>query len=162
MEASWSDGYTRTLQAARRAATTLARPSRSRVASVPMMKIHETVGAEGELRPIFLAVDAGIATLVDDDGTLPLPEGAIDAVMVRYAAPLEADVKLIEVAALDLGGGRRVRHVRHLARYDVIARDWLLYEAEGREPVGALATTVAGALGHLARAMRAAEPLSGS
>ena len=123
-----------------------------------MMKIHETVGAAGELAPIFLAAAGGAATLVDDRGAHPLPDGAIAAVMARYGAPLDPDVTLAPIATLELVEGR-LRHVRHLARYDVIAKDWLVYERAGEDPVIALATTVAGALGHLARA---ADPLAGS
>lgn len=90
--------------------------------------------------------------MILDDGERTLPEGALDAVMQKFGAPLEANQKLGEVATLDLGGGRSLRHVRHLARYDVIARDWLVYERPGAEPLCAMATTVAGALEHLARA----------
>jgi hypothetical protein len=53
---------------------------------------------------------------------------------------------------LDLGDGRVLRHIRHLGRYDVIARDYLTYSVPTQEPLCALATTVAGALAHLGRA----------
>lgn len=85
--------------------------------------------------------------------SLALPAGALEAVMKRFGGPLADDVSLLEIGALELDRGR-LRHVRHLARYDVIARDFLVLEAPGQELLCALATTVAGALEHLAVANR--------
>jgi cob(I)alamin adenosyltransferase len=90
-----------------------------------------------------------------------LPGGTLAHVMARYGAPIEDGAKLTDVDALDLGGGARLRYVRHLARFDVIAKDWLVYEADGAEPLCALANTVAGALAHLTRAA-ASTPDTGS
>lgn len=125
-----------------------------------MLKIHETTLQDGSLSPVFLRCDGDVLALASDRGTLPLPAGALEAVMARFGAPLEDGASVVEVASLDLGASGRLRHVRHLARYDVIARDWLIHERPGEEPRCALATTVAGALDHLARA--ASTPLSGS
>jgi hypothetical protein len=116
------------------------------------LKVHETTTADGRLAPVVLGIGAGALSIVADGVPLALPHGALEAVMARYGAPLETAERLLDVASLDLGDGRALRHVRHLARYDVIARDYLVYEAPGREPVCALATTVAGALEHLAQA----------
>lgn len=120
-----------------------------------VLKIHETTRSDGSLGEIFLRhdVDAGLAIVIEGE-TLALPEGALDAVMAKFGAPLEPGQKLAEVARLGLGDGVALRHVRHLAVFDVIARDWLLYERPGEEPLCAMATTVAGALEHLARAAR--------
>ncbi|MBS2016214.1 MAG: hypothetical protein JST00_25250 [Deltaproteobacteria bacterium] len=117
-----------------------------------MLKIHETTRADGTLGEIFLSHHEGALAIVIEGEALALPEGAIEAVMAKFGAPLEPGERLGEIAALDLGEGRRVRHVRHLARYDVIARDWLVLEQPGHEALCAMATTVAGALEHLARA----------
>lgn len=116
------------------------------------MKIHETSTAA-----VFLHSEGDALVLVSSDGKRALPDGALDAVMKRYGLPLEDGVNLTEVDALDVGDGTRLRHVRHLARFDVIAKDWLVYEREGAEPLCALATTVAGALDYLAKV-----PLEGS
>ena len=116
------------------------------------LKVHETTRADGTLAPVFLVMEEGVLAIASDDGMFPLPGGALDAVMNRFGKPLEPSERLVHVDALDLGGGRVLRHVRHLARYDVIARDFLVYEATGSEPMCALATTVAGALEHLGRA----------
>jgi hypothetical protein len=52
---------------------------------------------------------------------------------------------------LELDGGRRISLLRYRARYDVIAKDFLVFEAPNRAPVAELATSVAAALAHLAR-----------
>ena len=62
------------------------------------------------------------------------------------------DLVLLDMDMPVVTGMDVLRHVRHLAIYDVIARDYLVYEAPHREPMCALATIVAGALGHLGRA----------
>jgi hypothetical protein len=117
-----------------------------------IIKVHEVTTTAGALSDIFLRFEEGVFALITDDGTFELPEGALDATMARFGAPLEPGERIAIVSALDLGAGRVVRHVRHLARFDVIARDYLVYEKPGRETACALATTVAGALDHLARA----------
>lgn len=117
-----------------------------------MLKVHETTTPSGELSPVYLRSDEGALALVDANGARLLPEGALDAVMKRFGAPLETAEQVAQVATLDLGGGISLRHVRHLARYDVIGRDYLVYEAPDRAPLCAFATTVAGALAHLAEA----------
>ena len=124
------------------------------------MKIHEITQADGSLSAVSVRMEEGVLALVTDRGSFALPPGALDAVMARFGTPIEPGVRFVEIASLDLGGEGRLRHVRHLARFDVIAKDWLVYERPGSEPVCALATTVAGAFDHLARA--AATPLSGS
>ncbi len=118
------------------------------------LKIHETTTPAGSLSDVLLRLEDGGLAIENEDGTLPLPQGALEAAMGRFGAPLEEGVRLTSVGVLDLGEGRIVRHVRHLDRYDVIARDYLVYEAPGKDPLCALATTVAGALDHLARAAR--------
>jgi hypothetical protein len=117
-----------------------------------MLKIHEVTRDDGSLEAIFLRRQADGLELVRGDASLALPSGALSKVMARFGAPLDLSAQLLEVAALDFGGGARIRHVRHLARFDVIARDFVVLEEPGAEPLCALATTVAGALEHLARA----------
>jgi|CZKU01.1.fsa_nt_gi hypothetical protein len=122
-----------------------------------MLKIHETLTATGEASLVHLAIDSGeLALVLDDKEPLALGESALEAVMARFGAPLEPSEPLIAVATLDLGGGRAVRHVRHLALYDVIARDFVVYDVPGRDSLCALAITVSAALAHLARANLAA------
>jgi hypothetical protein len=72
--------------------------------------------------------------------------------MRRYGAPFDPEATIAVMATLPLADGRELRHVRHLAGYDVIARDYLVFEVAPGVSVCALATTIAGALAHLARA----------
>ena len=127
-------------------------PMSTRGPCVSRLKVHETTRADGSLAPVFLVVDDGGLAIASDEATFALPDGAVAAVMARFGKPLEPSARLVHGDVLDLGDGCVLRHVRHLALYDVIARDYLVYEASGREPMCALATTVAGALDHLGRA----------
>jgi hypothetical protein len=125
-----------------------------------MLKIHESTASDGSLATVSLSVERGSVLLIEasadgsHDRVDPLPDGALEAVMSRFGNALDPAVRISRVAALELGNERLLRHVRHLARFDVIARDYLVYESPGSEPICALATTVAAALGHLARASR--------
>ena len=92
---------------------------------------------------------------IDHEPALALPDGALERVMRRYGRPL-ADNVAAEGPALDLGGGRALRRLRFRPRYDVIARDYLVLEEPGQEPLAELAIAVTAALVHLARA---AQPL---
>jgi hypothetical protein len=96
------------------------------------------------------SADPGDVLLVVGEESLALPAGALDAVMRRFGKPLEDAAPRAE-ETLDLGGGRSLARFRFLRRYDVIARDYLVYAAPGEEPLCEMATTVAGALEHLAR-----------
>jgi hypothetical protein len=118
-----------------------------------MLRIHETTTAGGELSSVFLQLDeGGVLALISGEGAVALPASSLDHVMSRFGQPLDSAERVAEVGRLDLGDGRVLRHVRHLGRYDVIARDYLIYSAPGQGPLCALATTVAGALAHLGRA----------
>ncbi len=119
-----------------------------------MLKIHELVLPSGELSSVYLRVDGEGLVLIGDDAELALPAGALRAVMLRYGAPFDADAKSMTQGSLELPGDASLRHVRHLAGYDVIARDYLVYAEPSVEPVCAMATTVAGALRHLGLAAR--------
>ena len=120
---------------------------------MPQIIIHETTDPEGELIRTRLANDEGrLALVVDDDDVLPLPEGAVEAVMKRYGKPMADPVDPKTVAErLELAEGRALVRFRFMARYDVIARDYLALYAPGAEPVCELATSVTAALDHLAR-----------
>ena len=114
------------------------------------MKIHETYDANGVLSEVFVTCEGARLLLVEQRGTFVVPDGAMDAVMKKFGAALDPDASVMEVATLDLPDGARLRHVRHRATFDVIARDYLVYERPDAPASFALATTVAGALAHLA------------
>lgn len=90
--------------------------------------------------------------LLSDDGERPLPPGSLKAVMQRYGAPFDEQAASQQHGVLLLGGGASLTHVRHLAGYDVVARDYLVYAEPGQPPLCVMATNVAGALRHLALA----------
>ena len=125
-----------------------------------MFKIHEFSSASGELSTVCLRVENGQLEIVSPDGAWPLPDSALHAVLSRFGAPVDPDARTSTVAELTLPSGETVRHVRHLAGYDVIARDYIVYDAavttQGEpstsEPLCALAATVAAALLHLGKA----------
>jgi hypothetical protein len=123
-----------------------------------MLKIHELTTDTGTLEGVFLrvATEGAALELVEPDGTWPLPLEALEKVMARYGAPFDPQAEIAVVGELELGGGRRLRQVRHLAGYDVIARDYLVLDPAAGESHCALATHVAGALQFLARAARRA------
>ena len=130
-----------------------------------MLKVREFTGAAGALVAVFLRRagegGAGALEIVDDIGAVALPDGALAAVMARYGAPFDPDAPISVVATLDVGGGCTLRHVRHLAGYDVIGRDYLVYQAPGAEPLCAMSVGVARALEHLASVVRARRASAG-
>jgi hypothetical protein len=121
-----------------------------------MLKVHEVTTPTGALSPIYLSFEGGVLAMIEGAEALPLPDPSLDAVMSRFGAPLDPTADVTFKDALDLGGGRVLRHARHLSGYDVIARDYLVYETADREPLCALASTVVAALAHLAHAARSA------
>ena len=123
-----------------------------------MFKIHEFSSAGGELSAVYLRLAAGQLEIVSEDGAWPLPQGALRAILARFGAPFDADARISTIATLDLPGGEVLRHVRHLAGYDVIARDYIVYDAPPDEAWCALSATVAAALLHLGKASGTAFP----
>jgi len=121
-----------------------------------MFKIHEFSSTTGQLSGVYLQLQGGKLEICSEDGTWPLPQGAVRAVLTRFGAPFDGDARISSIASLDLPDGSALRHVRHLAGYDVIARDYIVYEEPASEALCALAATVAAALLHLGAAPRAA------
>ena len=120
------------------------------------LKIHEFILPNGELASVLLRRESERLLLVSDDGELELPALALRAVMLRYGAPFDPQAMSQSQGILELAAGASLRHVRHLAGYDVIARDYLVYAEPGLEEVCAMATNVAGALRYLGLAAREA------
>jgi hypothetical protein len=95
-------------------------------------------------------VDGKLALRFDDTLVAIVEDGVFETVMHRYGKELADDI-VVSGPTLELAGERRISLLRHRARYDVIAKDFLVFEAPNRAPVAELATTVAAALAHLAR-----------
>jgi hypothetical protein len=117
-----------------------------------MFKIHEFSSMAGELSAVFLRMDDGQLEIVSEDGVWPLPEAAIRAVLSRFGAPFDDSARINEVSRLALPNGETLTHVRHLAGYDVIARDYIVLRRVDGETWCAMAATVAAALLHLGKA----------
>jgi hypothetical protein len=83
------------------------------------------------------------------DQTFELPREVLEKVMERYARPLADEVAL--PPGIPIGDGCTLHLLRHRARYDVIARDFLVLARPGQEPIAELSTTIAAALAYLAR-----------
>jgi hypothetical protein len=117
-----------------------------------VLKLRETTSESGELVSAVLRVSGERLEIVEGPSVLAVPIAALEAIMNRYGAPFDPTARISRVSRLELGDSRSLQHVRHLAGYDVIARDYLVYESASlAEPLCALATTVAGALAYLAR-----------
>ena len=119
------------------------------------MTLHEHTSETGNLVRTHLEADSDVLTLVVGDEALALPDGALRTVMRRFGKPLEDGTDPPAEETLDLGDGHSLVRFRFLRRYDVIARDYLVYRAPGEEPICEMATSVTGALEHLARRLAA-------
>jgi hypothetical protein len=107
------------------------------------------------------------ALSVEDEGCVSLHVGGervadltpevVVRVMARYARELECPLADAGAPRLDLGDGRALRMLRHRARYDVIARDFLVLERAGAPAIAELSTAIAAALRHLVEAARPSE-----
>ncbi len=117
-----------------------------------MLTIDEHLRDDGTSETTRLdLVEGRLRVSVGDALTGELPVRAIDVVMDRYGKPLD-EAELADGPRLELGDGRALRLLRHRARYDVIARDFLVLERPDAPPVAELSTSIAAALVHLARA----------
>lgn len=112
--------------------------------------LHEITEADGSLSPVRLTVEDGELVVVVRAEAAVVPEPLFAAVVGRYGAPFDEAEAVRRVGTLTLASGATIEHVRHLARFDVVARDYLVYGATGvRERTCASSTVVAGALAHL-------------
>ena len=113
--------------------------------------IHEQAKPDGDVERTWLeAVDGKLVLRFDEATTAVVEIHVLEAVMRRYGKPLADDI-VVSGPKLELEGGRTLGLVRHRGRYDVIAKDFLVYCAPGREPVAELATSVTAALTFLVR-----------
>ena len=113
--------------------------------------VFERVTDDGSAERTYLVRDDEGVVLETGGAGARLPPGAVEAVMRRYGRPLDDSVAL-SGAAMPLGDGRRIVHLRYRPRYDVIAKDYLVLELPSEAPLAELSTSVVAALTHLARA----------
>lgn len=122
-----------------------------------MLLLHERTREDGSIEQTFLERDDDGELALRVEGAPPraLPLALLIAVMKRYGHPLDPAVTMgRDAERIALAEGREVIHFRHLARYDVIARDWIVLVEPGKEPLAELANGVHAALVHLLDAMR--------
>jgi hypothetical protein len=110
--------------------------------------IHELIGAEGQSLRVYLEALEGNMVLSSAQDAVIVPTAVLRKVFNRYAKPLDvSSIKLdVDTVYIENTTGLRVHYFRHLATYDVIARDYLAFESADSEPRAELATGIAAAL----------------
>ncbi len=124
-----------------------------------MLTIHERLTESGERETVDVGAEDGALVIRVAGETTLLPMNVLEAVMARYGKPLEEGVTVPPGApSTDLGEAGTLRMMRVLGFYDVIAKDYLVWEPRDatREPLAELATSVSAALVHFVRAARPA------
>jgi hypothetical protein len=112
--------------------------------------LHEHALADGAFERMWLEMDGDRLVLhVEGEPKKEVPLQVLDIVMRRYGKPLDDDVG-IDGPRLVIAD-RTIAMLRYRPRYDVIAKDYVVYAATGEPPVAELATAVAGALQYLVR-----------
>lgn len=121
----------------------------------------ETFGDEGRSARTVLRREDDALVLALDDDEYEIEPKLVFAVFARYAKELDPSVTMPDDAdtlSLDAttgsGSGSRLVRLRHLARFDVIARDYLVLVREGEPALVELATAITAALVHLVSAAR--------
>ena len=112
--------------------------------------LHERTLPEGALEKTWLEAEHGALFFhVEGITKTEVPLAMLDTVMRRYGKPLADDVP-VGGPCLEIEG-RTLSVLRYRPRYDVIARDYLVYRAGEQSPIAELATAVTGALAYLLR-----------
>ena len=120
-----------------------------------MILIDEHLAEDGVPRRTWLEVDGSTWRVRSDTAPpLPLPAGALAAVMGRYGRPLTNGIDLVMVEEIVVDGVT-LRRVQFRAAVDASARDWLVWIVPGAEPLAALARAISAPLLHLAAASAA-------
>ena len=124
----------------------------SSAADAVELLLNERFGQDGRREPIRLVRQgSGLSVRVGDESLLLLPAAAVPAVFRRFGRALDPAVDLVP-ERFSLGDGSFLVRLRHRARYDVIARDYLVWLPADGEALVELATSISAALLHLARA----------
>lgn len=115
----------------------------------PTLVLNESHDADGRAVRVAIFVDEGELVLDYEDREVALPFPLVEAVFERFAKPLDPTI-VPRGVRLEVGTEGRLMHLRHLARYDVVARDYVVLDRPGKEPLAELCTAIAAALVHLA------------
>jgi hypothetical protein len=119
-----------------------------------MLLIDEHIRLDGTTVHTHLGFQDGRVTVTCDDGIHgALSPGAITKVMERYGRALDLSIAPLpsEEASprLSIGAAGQLCMLRFHARVDAEARDYLVWERDGGEPLAALSNGVAAALRYL-------------
>jgi hypothetical protein len=113
-----------------------------------LLLIDERIRNDGTRVRTHLAADAEHVRVIGDDGVAGMvTHGVIARLMLHYGRPLDASIA-VEGSAIDLAGGRLTR-IRYHAKVDAEARDWLVWQSPGHEPIAVLSHKIALALRYL-------------
>jgi hypothetical protein len=111
--------------------------------------LNESHDADGRAVRVSVFVDEGELVLDYEDREVVLAFPLVEAVFERFAKPLDPTI-VPRGVRLEVGARGTLSHLRHLARYDVVARDYVVLERPGKEPLAELCTAIAAALVHVA------------
>jgi hypothetical protein len=119
-----------------------------------MLLIDEHIRLDGTTVHTHLGFADGRVSVTCDDGIHGvLSPGAITKVMERYGKPLDLSIAPLPTEAesprLAIGDAGALCMLRFHARVDAEARDYLVWERPGHEPLAALSNGVAAALRYL-------------
>ncbi len=121
-----------------------------------MLTLHEHIANDGaRIRTCVHVEDGALTVTVGDSVEGALGFDALTTVLERYGKPLADGMSLDGCPSLALDAlepGARLCILRHRALYDVIARDFVVLVRRDREPFAELATMIAAAVTHIARA----------
>ena len=115
----------------------------------PTLVLNESHDADGRTVRVAVFVDDGELVLDYEDREVALAFPLVEAVFERFAKPLDPTI-VPRGVRLEVGTAGTLMHLRHLARYDVVARDYVVLERPGKEPLAELCTAIGAALVHLA------------
>lgn len=110
--------------------------------------LHERTLPNGALENTWLEVERGALFFhVGGVARVEVSLAILDGVMRRYGRPLADDIA-VDGPRLDIAG-RALFVLRYRPRYDVIARDYLVYAKGDEAPTAELATAITAALAYL-------------
>jgi hypothetical protein len=119
--------------------------------SASRLLVDQRALPDGTYTRTFLETrDGALVLCIDDEIEAEISVEIFAAVIRRYGKPL-ADEVTVTGDRLDLPRGDSLVLLRHLATYDIIAKDYLVYTCPPDPPIAELATSIAGALTYLVR-----------
>jgi hypothetical protein len=111
--------------------------------------LDERILSDGSHARTYASLAGEHVCITDESGASgELSVAALERVMTRYGLPLEPGIR-VEGDSLELGEGRRLRRLRYHAVVDAEARDYLVWERPGAEPIAVIATHATSALRYL-------------